>query len=326
MEIITAKEKQANSFLSFYENARTRPLFFILGAQGSGTNLLCSILKKIFNFSTIRDQSLIFNSAVNIYKNHSDISVEFRKVILKFFPGPVTRRLSLRHYHHRTQYYVGIEAFFNEVKIKNAEDFAYFFYAYHCFSEAKNYIAIKSDDIWEQLTYLDKIFSNYRIIFLTRDCRDNVLSVMRKNFAPKSVYFASKYIKRRMVAYFNEALKHPDLSFQIKYEELLTNPKSFVKKFASSTGVKPSDDIDKHLDELNIRRTNFQKWKAMFNEEELLICETILKDELDVFGYSMENKSFSKISTLQILSEILRDTMFRIPQKLRVIFWSMIKG
>jgi len=53
-------------FDSFYEQIKDQPTFIVLGAQGSGTNLLSRILTRALNFSVTKDRSLIFNAAANV--------------------------------------------------------------------------------------------------------------------------------------------------------------------------------------------------------------------------------------------------------------------
>lgn len=309
-------------FVSFYNEARDRDLYFILGAQGSGTNFVCNILRHIFGFSVIQDRSLIFNASVNVNRSKSNGSIrrEFQDVYSKFFPTPFARRLQLKHYHHRNEHYQGIKEFLNRVEIKSAEDFGYFFYAYHAFSEGKKYVAIKSDDLWENLPILDKIFQNYKYIFLTRDCRDNVLSIMHKNFGPRSIYYGSHYIKERVRTYHNEVHKHPESTVQVKYEELLVNPLDFIQKFSEISGIQPQENIEKRLEELKIRKTNFEKWKTLMNRNELLICESILHDELNALGYGTENQEFPEISKAQIFRQKIYDASARISQKIKRIY------
>jgi hypothetical protein len=45
-------------------------------------------------------------------------------------------------------------------------------------------MAIKSDDLWETIGHIDMVLPNRRIVLLTRDFRDNLLSITKKDSDP----------------------------------------------------------------------------------------------------------------------------------------------
>ncbi len=316
-----------NDFLSFYEEAKNKDLFIILGSQGSGTNLISRCLMNVFDFSVIRDLSLIFNCAIEVYKNPSEeiIQQELQYVLKRFFPGNFRKRLQ-KHYHHRTKYYQGIQDYVDQVNIKTAMDFAYFFYAYHTFTNGATYFAIKSDDIWENIEYISRIFPNRKYIFNTRDPRDNVLSIINKYFGPKHIYTASLYVKERINIFYEEILRNQEKAMILKYETLLTDPVDIIYKFSEKFNIKVPEDVEDRVKLLNIRPKNFNKWRKEMSEEELLVCETILYDGLINCGYDVVNNTPVDISETERLRYKFQDFRARIPQKLNRTFMKLYKA
>ena len=55
-------------------------------------------------------------------------------------------------------------------------------------------------------------------------------------------------------------------------------------------------------------------------KEDLLVCETVLKNELNKFGYSMENQQLLSFSLPRVLGYRFHDIILRIPQRVKAIF------
>jgi hypothetical protein len=65
-------------------------------------------------------------------------------------------------------------------------------------------MAIKSDDLWETIDRIDAVLPNRRTIFLTRDFRDNLLSVAGSDFGPIDPLHAARYVKHQVSVYERE--------------------------------------------------------------------------------------------------------------------------
>ena len=311
-----------NSYLSAYESSKKfNDVYIIIGAQGSGTKLTCQLLNQVFSFSVIRDRSLIFNSAVNLLKSPrlSTINKEQKKVFNALFPPSQLRKMSdLKYYHRQNANYLGIENYFDKISIKTPEEFAYFFYSYHTHIDGLQRFAVKSDDMWENIQYLPDVFPRRKIIFLIRDFRDNVLSILNKRFGPRDIYVGAHYIKQRIRAYHQAALVNAENSIWVKYEQLLDNPKSFITEFAEKFNIEPVRELDAQLEALSIRSTNQNKWRQL-SAEHLQICESVLKDELDQFDYKVQSTSTCKFSPNKIVKHRLKDFTLRVPQRLSTV-------
>ena len=303
-----------DGFLEFFERSKQNDIFIILGSQGAGTNLLARFLGHVFDFSVVRDKALIFKSAIKVRKDNSrsNIQYQLKQVYDEIFPS---RMGKVMYKEHHGEPFVGIEAYFDKVNIATAKEFAYFFYAYSTYFSGKSHFAIKSDDIWEDISELGTIFEQRKIILLTRDFRDNVLSMINKNFGPKNAYAGSFYVKKRLNLYYREYLKNPTDSMQVNYESLLTEPHKFIESFAQTFDRPPMLEIEDALQKLKLRTSNFKKWEQQMSSSELLICESILHDELKTFNYPLRNDTFLGFSLSKILSHRLHDCALRVPQK-----------
>ena len=303
----------ANKFPTFQHSLRGQDLFVILGSQGSGTNLLCTLLRQVFNFSVVQDRSLILTSAVRIDKNpaQSQIKKEIDHVYRSLFPNSVRKRFNLKHYYHQAKNYTGIEKYLRDSEIHNAKEFVDFFYDYHAFVVGGKHKAIKSDDISDHMSGLnEKIIPKKKYILLLRDPRDNAISIVNKPFGPCHLYFASLFVKEKMLLHEQETQRNPESTFVINYETILSKPEKFVKSFSERFNLEPIGDLSK----LSIRKENFNKW-ALLPRQDLEMCETVLKDEILRFGYTLKTKGNFKFSHKDVLLWRLNELSKHIVQR-----------
>ena len=307
------------SFFDYYHNAlKTKHIFYVLGAQGSGTNLICNLMRQTLDFSVVQDRSLIFNAAVRIHKRPTEANIarQCAFVCSRLFPSRLRRRIGQKSYHNQGHNYEGIVEHLSDAKIRSAREFLYFFYSYQAFQLGKKHLAVKSDDIWESISHLQPILGDPRYILNVRDCRDNALSIANKPWGPKTLYRTSRYVKHRLDAYWRETATLPDQTVVVKYEQILTDPEAAVQKLASTFGLELTAGWEDELQQLQIRRTNFNKWKRM-KPADVSVCEAVLKDCLQRHGYEMACADNPKLTVWQAGADYFRDMAMRAPQKLR---------
>ena len=317
MEVIDSPAEHS-SFADVAEKFQQQTQYIILGCQGSGTNLLSKFLQQFFQFSVVHDRSLIFNAAVDVSRDPAPARIREQRdfVYSRLFPGPLTKRLMLKHYYHQAKRYAGIERHFDDVEIRSAEEFANFFYAFHAKTVGGIHKAIKSDDIWEQIEHIPAVFPKRKYFLLIRDPRDNALSICNKNFGPCNMYVASEYVKQRMDIYRGETDRNPDDTMTITYESLLSKPTDVVEQVANRFGFELPDNWEAGVDELNIRATNFNKWKAL-PPKILSACEFMLQDTLREYGYDIMNSPPKQGTPAQIEMWRTDDTRRRAAQRVR---------
>ncbi len=313
-------QSESSSSFAEYHQGRTRSdTLVILGPQGSGTNLLAKILGECFGIKPLLDRSLIFDAACAISEPLTQASVDrqFRFVMNKLKPGSIRRRFSLKHYHRIGHLFSGIEAVKDNFPINSTPEFVDLFYSYAAYKSQSAMKAVKSDDMWVNLAHGPRVLGPARYILLLRDPRDNAYSMINKNFGPCHIHAAAKYTRDRLDcyrSYFETRANSSDLV--VKYEDLLQNPLKFCTDFAERYDVKPHSLPDEALENVNIRHNNHCKWMKL-KDQEIAICEEVLRDDITRFGYPLSNVRPLKSSAMQRLRWTLLDSLYRGPQKIR---------
>jgi len=305
------------SFAAFLAHGKQDPVYVVLGVQGSGTNLLRSILGTAFNFSFVQDQSIVYNAALELGADPSAAMVrrQFEFIRSRLFASALTRKMRRRIKSNAS--YEGIEAHFDPSQIACGADLARFIYAYGAFTRGTTLMAIKSDDLWQRIDRIDSVLPNRRIVLLTRDFRDNLLSITKKEFGPVDPVVAARYVKTRFNRYEAEYRRTPPAHrLHVRYEELLEDPDGFVARFAQHFGTQPPDRTPPSVDRTRIRSNNMRKWKSL-GPRDLACCEGILEHELQTYGYGLASAQPVAPGRAAWLLARARDTVKRVPQKLR---------
>lgn len=263
-------------------------VYFVLGVQGSGTNLVVRVLQSTFGFSAVLDNSLIFDAAVRVEQRPTKKVVirEFSYVVNNLFPNSLRRRVAWKHYHHRSAGFAGIDQHFDPSMIECGADFARFFYGYHAWTLGCRHMLVKSDDLWQNIEYLNALFPDRRCVLLIRDPRDNALSVSRKEFGPCDLFRAAQYTDRQLRIYRHEAACRSAETLPVKYEMLLGDPIRFVSAFAAQFGFCVPEDVEERLEQLKIRSDNSQKWRKL-SPTDLAACEWVLQPHLQDLDYPL---------------------------------------
>jgi hypothetical protein len=309
----------ASTFAAFYAAVRQAPIYVILGVQGSGTNLLRSVLDSAFNFAVVQDKSLVYNAALKVGSNPSPEAVrrQFDAIVARLFPSAITRKTSRRIKANVS--YDGIEEAFAQAAIRSGSDLAHFVYAYGAFSRGSTLMAIKSDDLWETISGIDTVLPNRRIVLLTRDFRDNLLSITNKNFGPKEPLVAARYVKDRFAFYDAEYRRMPpERRFHVRYEDLLESPDLFVTRFRQHFGLGDHGWTPPPVNRSRIKSDNTRKWGSL-TARQLAQCEAILRDELHAYGYGTESEASDPPGLATWLVARGRDTVRRVPQKVGAV-------
>jgi hypothetical protein len=306
-----------SGFAAYFAQARLEPIYVILGVQGSGTNLLRRLLDTAFNFSVVQDQSVVFNVALalgNTPTPHA-IARAYDGLLSRMLPSAIERK-ALRRVKTNGSF-DGVERAFDPSVIKTGEDLARFVYAYSGYSRQSRYLAIKSDDLWETIADIDAVLPNRRIILLTRDFRDNLLSITNKDFGPKDPLVAAAYVKERFRHYDAEFQRMPaDRRLHVTFEELLDAPEAFVSRFWGHFGLGQPGEAPPSIETGTIRRNNKRKW-AVLAPRRLEAVESVLREELVRYGYRLDTAASPAPSSGEWFAARVRDTVQRVPQKIR---------
>jgi hypothetical protein len=304
------------AFREYFAARRDEPIYVILGVQGSGTNLLGRLLTRLFGFSVMRDRSAVFNAAAALgaHPTRADVEREIRRFRKLVWPSRLRRKLS-RHVIMKSKPLQGLDAELVPSAIASGADFARLIYTYRACSLGASHIGIKSDDLWESLHQIDTVIPNRRIILLTRDFRDNLLSISGKRFGPIEPLCAAEYVKNQLAYYAPEFRRAGAAGYHVTYEALLNDTRRLVDDFARHFQITPLVDLDAAIPALKFRPNKIGKWKGL-SERQLALCEGILYDELLEFGYTPTTPSRTLPRPGERLMAAARDTVRRFPQKI----------
>lgn len=307
------------TFGAYADRVADEPVYVILGVQGSGTNLLSRILTRVFGFSVLRDRSMVFRLAAALGRSPSRSEVEqaLGRLASRLFPSALDRKLR-NDVIRRNEHFRGINEHFDPAAIQSGADFARFVYAYRAYSFGTERMAIKSDDLWEVIGSADVVLPERRVILLTRDFRDNLVSIAGKAFGPVEPVFAALYVKERFAHYHEEFRRAEDKGFHLKYEALLESPRAFVDDFADHFGLAPTTDPDAALATLRFRPNKVRRW-AKLPPRDLAWCEAVLKGELETYGYELSSEAPREPTRVEWIAARARDVAYRMPQKVQRI-------
>jgi sulfotransferase family protein len=310
---------RTTSFGAFRERIAHEPVWVVLGVQGSGTNLLSRVLERTLGFSLIEDGSVIFKACAHVGDQPAPVDVrrEFAAVRARLLPSTLVRK-TRRLVKSNTTFH-GIDDHFDVARMSSGADLARFVYGYGAFRLGTERMAIKSDDLWEDIDRIDAVLPNRRIVLLTRDFRDNVLSVANKDFGPIEPLIAARFVKRQFAIY--EAEYHrtaPEFRWHLRYEDLLESPFAVVRALNAHFRLPFVDGWEQSLSELHIRRGNVEKWRAM-PPRLLGNVETMLARELRRYGYGLTSRAASLPTRPAWAAALASDAFWRLGQKTRHI-------
>jgi hypothetical protein len=179
-------------------------------------------------------------------------------------------------------------------------------------------MAIKSDDLWEQIAAIDEVIPQRRVVLLTRDFRDNLLSITSKNFGPIEPIIAAEYVKKRFAPYAAVYARSGAHGHLVRYESMLDNPTQFLVDFRDRFDLTFAQLPEEVLAKRALRPNRVGKWHRL-PPAELAACEALLREELLAFGYAPMTSNTAVPDAAALLAARTRDAWKRVPQKLRIL-------
>jgi len=158
----------------------------------------------------------------------------------------------------------------------------------------------------ESVNYVDQIeaagIAPY-YLHIYRDGRDVALSFLKAIVGPKHVYYlAKKWDEEQRLSLLVRQRLGPQRVIQVRYEDLIRDPKAEMHRLCSALGVPYSDEIFEYYhstESLNtatsgqmwknvvkpIMADNHDKFRREFSGEQLVIFERVAGPVLDELGY-----------------------------------------
>jgi hypothetical protein len=215
------------------------PLFFIIGRPRSGTTLL-RVLFEAHPHVLIPPESPFI---INLYKKYSHINIWDEKVI-----HDLTEDIFKQRYFDK--WLISKEELYHNLLEEKGEN---------TFQQMAKRVCLSYKSMFEKedirligdknpanslfVSRIHKLFPEAKIIHITRDYRDNYLSLINVNFEVPIVplvIFRWKFAWKRM-----QKLKkqNPELIYSLRYEDLATNPEETFKNVCSFLGL----EFDPHV-------------------------------------------------------------------------------
>lgn len=286
------------------------PLFFIVGRPRSGTTLLRILFEAHPNVLIPPESPFI----INLYKKYGKVTSWDEPIIKEFCEDLFKQR-------YFDKWLIAKDMLVDslmEVKGENTfQTLVRKVYLTYSSVFEKNEILLIGDKNPAYSLYVQrihKLFPEARIIHITRDYRDNYLSLIKVNFevpiVPLVIY-RWKFAYRRM-----QKMKklHPELIYSLKYEDLATEPErnfgevcrflgidydpsvmSFYKKKAEvEKAYSGSDDLNQvHQSLFNpISTVRMNLWKTEMSQRDILIADLVAGNTAEKAGYKRKYPSF----------------------------------
>jgi hypothetical protein len=147
---------------------------------------------------------------------------------------------------------------------------------------------------------LFKLFPNARIIHIIRDGRAVAASMLKTIWAPKTIHTAARYWLEDLAHSFSaEIYWGNEKILKVKYEDILQNPESNLKKLCAFCGIKfyssmlEGGNFKSPILTSNQHRlvgsppdqTRILSWQKELNSRQIEIFESLAGDVLNYLGY-----------------------------------------
>lgn len=299
--------------------ARQIPVFFIVGRERSGTTLLQVLLDNHPNIIAPTESPFIRH----LYRKHAKRKRWDEKNILEFYNDLLDEPyLQLWNIDKK-------ELEHDLLALKENASFADLcktVYLHSLSAKGKNDIRLIGDKNPQYSLFIPEllaVFPQAKFIFITRDPRDQVLSMLKVNFEKKliaSLAYRWKHFNQKIEA---QRKKYPSQFYELKYEDLVSDPVKKLKEITAFLGV---DYTDAMLD--TAKRAEFyvntgslvkqhhqsllqpidpgkvNRWKQEMKEADVRIIDSIAGDLAKAKGYEVKHKNSSLLTLFRALPGI----------------------
>jgi hypothetical protein len=282
------------------------PIFFIVGRERSGTTLLRTLFDAHPNVSIPVEFHFIWQM-YNKYHRHKTWTIQqLEKFYNELIRLPRFHLLTIdkEKLHHDLISLIGETDYSTICKVVLANYISFF---------DKNDLLMLGDKCPVYAVYIKQILSVFpeaHVLHLTRDYRDNVLSMLRVNI--ESHVFSSlvsrwKYYNSKV----NDAKKvFPDSFMTIRYEDFVSDPAVYLEKICNFMGLPYNQDVlqfyEKKEDYLKkyprrifetgvhsnlfkpITADNIYGWRKKMPSSQVKLADSIIGASAEFWGYQRE--------------------------------------
>lgn len=289
------------------EKIDSLPLFFIIGRPRTGTTLLRTLFDAHPNVIIPHECPVI----LNLFPKYGKIKNWDRKKLLSFFKDVQEQRKFM-------SWLIDLEKLKRELLVCEGQTtFQYLIrivYSNYSSIFDKDKIITLGDKNPVYSINIKKIFKAFpdaKYIHLTRDYRDNILSILKVDFEAPLVPLIAYRWRYSAINILKIKKKHPEQFYTIKYEDFVNEYREHYKKLCKFVGV-PNDenvfDFYKKKDEVyklypNVIIDKYHKslfqpitnkkvglWKKEMNEEDVKTADAVIGKYAEKLGYERKYK------------------------------------
>lgn len=298
------------------------PFFFIIGRPRSGTYLLRSLFDAHPNVVIPTECPLI----VNLYPKWGKTQQWNEKKLLRFYKDILVHKefhkwdLDQEALKENLLSFTGTHSFQTLIKVVYLHSHSAF---------PKKEIALIGDKNPVYSTNTHKVmhaFPDARFIHLTRDYRDNLVSIKKVDFeAPYTPLIAYRWLHSAKLIH-QQKQKNPGSFYTLKYEDLVSNPQHEMEKLCGFLGIPYHEKVfdfykqrdasfknypDKELNTYHqslgnpINKDKIGVWKKTLSDKEVEMLETVIGEYAELNGYQRVYKNKKTAMRLKALPGIL---------------------
>ena len=299
------------------------PMFFIIGRPRSGTTLL-RVLFEAHPHVTIPPESPFI---INLYKKYGKVTSWDETVIKEFCDDLFKQRYFDKWLIGRAELLENLLRVKGEVTFQDMVRQVCLSYTSVFDKEEIRLIGDKNPAYSLFAGRIHKLFPEAKIIHITRDYRDNYLSLINVNFevpiVPLVVY-RWKFAYKRMQKLKN---KNPGLICSIKYEDLATDPEKHFREVCRFLGLEFNPDVlDFYKKKADVEKTyagseeialihkslfnpistdRMNLWKKQMTVRQIRVADLVAGKTAEKAGYERKYPSFNPGLYLWILPTLI---------------------
>lgn len=293
---------------------RTTPLFFIIGRPRSGTTLLRTLFDAHPNAMAGLECPYVFP----LYEKYGDVKVWTKKSLESFYSDLMDQ--SFWHFYKFRDLNIDFERLKQDVLRCVGEtsfaDLIKLVYPHYISDFPKKEILAfgdKNPDYTLRIGDLIKIFPEAKFIFLTRDYRDQLLSVKNAGFGKKGRKDSRVlYLWRKAFQVVSDVkLKYPGSFYSMRYEDFVKEPDYYFNAICEFIGIPYYSevlDFHKHKEEAEFYPEEIMKryqkslfnpidpnkvygWKSKMTKKQIRLADTIVGSVAELAGYERQYKT-----------------------------------
>lgn len=299
------------------------PMFFIIGRPRSGTTMLRMLFEAHPNVLVPPESPFI----LNLYKKYGKVT-HWDKEIIKAYHDDVFKQ---RYF---DKWLIGKDELLNHLMEAEGElSFQTMVkktcLAYHSVYEKEEIrlIGDKNPGYSLYINRIHKLFPEAKIIHLTRDYRDNYLSLINVNFEVPIVPLVVYRWKFALRLARNLKNKHPELIYSLKYEDLAANPEKHSREVCNFLNIEfdtsvfsfheKKNEFEKaysgskeinviHKSLLNpISTSRMELWKTQMAIKDIQLADLVAGKTAEEAGYKRQFTSFGILKYIKVFPVII---------------------